>query len=211
MNNLTDPFKVERFTRALVAVDEEFRRSEGKWGVGRLERLISHGTLAAYRRGWDRYREILNAGDVDGLEEHAPKMVAALRYMDAEAERAGHGPLAPEAWEAPLADGSVLVVVRTTAEAHAVLAASEGRLPPDLAVTIRNQHEGRRLSVWTLAEIARLIDAHGSVAAVKDAFPGARIGGVAYAGTPAPSGVQRDEMAAHDHARRGYPLDEALT
>jgi hypothetical protein len=79
---------------------------------------------------------------------------------------------------------------------------ADDKLPPDLSLTVRQQAEGRRLEVWTLAEIARLIEKHGSVAGDRSAR--------AWEGSPAPSGRQGDEMAAHDHARSGYPLEAPL-
>ena len=82
-------------------------------------------------------------------------MVAALAYMDAEAVGPVIKPLDVSTWEAALPDGRVMVVVRSQAEASAVVRASraadglsyETTLPPDLAVTVRSQHEGRALVV----------------------------------------------------------------
>ena len=79
---------------ALAPVDQAFAGSEAKWGVGRLERLVSHATLTAYRRGWDRYRAALEANDHEAIAgDVGPKMIAALAYMDAEATRAGVQPI----------------------------------------------------------------------------------------------------------------------
>jgi hypothetical protein len=210
-----------RFMLALAPVDEAFRQSEARWGVGRLERLISQPTLAAYQRGWDAYRRALDDGDGPSLEEVGPKMVAALAFMDSEATNAGHKPLDPSTWEAPLSDGRVLCVVRTNAEASAVIRAerektgrstgekqgentavtfsAETTIPPDLAMTIRTQHEGRALVVITMAEIARLLlMAEGEVS------------GTPWQGTEAHSGVQREEGMAADLVRSGWPLEAPL-
>jgi len=199
---------VDRFRAALIPVDEAFWASEQRWGVGRLERLVSPATLASYRRGWDAYRRALEDGDPDALEAVGPKMVAALAFMTNEAEAADHKPLAPDTWETALPDGRVLVVCRTQAEASAVLRAAnkaeggtsaETTLPPDLAMTIRHQHDGRALTVVSMAEVARLL-----------LLAEGRVSGVMWEGTPAPSGRQADEMAAHDLVRRGYPLNAPL-
>jgi len=218
----------DRFRMALVQVDQTFFDSEQKWGVGRLERIISPATLAAYQRGWAAYRLALEEGDADALEAIGPKMIAALAFMDAEASAAGHKPLDVSTWEIALPDGRVLVIVRTSAEAVAVSRAekavkavsaaprlgmtvvsdpvapeapsTETALPPDLAVTVRQQHEGRALTVLTMAEVARLL-----------LMAEGRVAGVEWEGTPAPSGRQQDEMAAHDLSRQGYPMSEPLT
>ena len=232
MNNIARKLRTaddsDRFRRALIQVDQAFFDSEQKWGVGRLERIVSPSTLAAYRRGWAAYRLALEEGDAAGVEQIGPKMIAALAFMDAEASAAGHKPLDVSTWETALPDGRVLVVVRTAAEAVAVSRAekavkavsaaprlgmtvvaetvapktpsTESTLPVDLVATIRHQHEGRALTVLTMAEVARLL-----------LMAEGRVAGVEWQGTPAPSGRQQDEMAAHDLARQGYPMSEPLT
>ena len=206
------PEDADRFRRALVHVDQAFFDSEQKWGVGRLERIVSPATLAAYQRGWSAYRLALEEGDADALEAIGPKMIAALAFMDAEASAAGHKPLAPDTWEADMGNGVTLVVCRSNAEASAVLrafrvpggasdgASYETTLPPDLAVTVRDQHEGRALVVITMAEIVRLLRAQET-----------GLWGTKWEGTPTHSGRQADEMAAHDMARSSYPMSEPLT
>lgn len=197
----------ERFRIGLAPIDEAFWQSERKWGVGRLERLVSTNTLAAYKRGWDAYREVLETADFEALDTVGPKMIAALAFMDTEATAAGHQPLAPDVWEAPMANGITLVVCRTNAEASAVIRASnagdgqswETTLPPDLAVTVRQQHEGRALVVVTLAEIVRLMQAQET-----------GLWGTKWEGTEAPSGAQGQEGDAAEIVRSGYPLKEAL-
>ena len=96
---IRSPEDVDRFRRALIPVDEAFWASEQRFGVGRLERLISPATLAAYQRGWTLYRAALEDGDGAALESVGPKMIRALEVtLGAEAEAAGHKPLAPETW-----------------------------------------------------------------------------------------------------------------
>ena len=218
----------QRFKLALVQVDQAFWESEQRYGVGRLERIVSPATLAAYQRGWAAYRLALEEGDAAAVEQIGPKMIAALAFMDAEATAAGHKPLDVSTWETALPDGRVLVVVRTVAEASAVSRAekaakavsaaprlgmtvvsdpvapeppsTETTLPADLAVTVRQQHEGRALTVLTMAEVARLL-----------LLAEGKVSGVEWEGTPAHSGRQADEMAAHDMARSGYPMSEPLT
>ena len=196
--------KIDRFRMALIPVDQAMWASEQKWGVGRLERLVSSSTLASYRRGWDLYRTALEASDAAAVETVGPKMIAALAVMDCEATAAGHKPLAPDTWEAAMGNGVTLVVVRTGAEASAVLRASNGNsfettLPPDLAITVRDQHEGRALVVVTMAEIVRLLRAQET-----------GLWGTKWEGTPAESGRVMDEGAAADLVRSGYPLSEPI-
>lgn len=199
------PEEYDRFRMALVPVDQAFFASETKWGVGRLERIVSLSTLEAWRRGWELYRTALEDTDGEALAAIGPKMVAALAVMDAEATAAGHAPLAPDTWEAPMGNGVTLVVCRTSAEASAVLRSSrvvgdgheafETTIPPDLAITVRDQHEGRSLVVITLAEIVHLLKGQET-----------DLWGTKWQGTPANGGRVMEEMAAHDLVRNGYPL-----
>ena len=209
-----------KFKLALVSVDQAFFESEQRWGVGRLERLVRPSTLAAYQRGWAAYRQALEEGDPDGLEAIGPKMVKALEVMAAEAEAAGCRPLDVATWEAPLGeDGTVLVLVQTQAEQAAVIREANGKaftaapggatrverdnetkLPPDVMLTVRSQHEGRAIEVWTIREVANLILAHGSAAREPRKWQG----------EPAFSGAKGREGDAADLARNGYPLDKPL-
>lgn len=223
MNRIRTAEDSDRFRAALVPVDRAMWESEQRWGVGRLERLQSPVVLLAYKRGWDQYRVALDEGDASAIETIGPKMIAALAFMSSEAEAAGHKPIAPDTWEAPLCDGTVLVVVRTGAEASAVLRAAraadgasyETTLPPDLAVTVRNQHEGRALTIWSMAEIARLIEAvmsgvpNGAVSARVKAQ--SKIADKAWSGTPTHTGTILSEGSAAEMVRTGYPLPGPLT
>ena len=224
MNNiarkLRTPEDNDRFRRALIPVDEAFWASEQRHGVGRLERIVSPATLAAYQRGWSAYRQALEEGDADALEAVGPKMVAALAFMTNEVEHAGHKPLDVSTWETPLGDdGTVLVLTRTNAEQSAVIRAANGKaftaapggatrveadnetkLPPDVMLTVRGQHEGRAIEVWTIREVANLILAHGSVAREPRKWQG----------EPAFSGAKGGEGDAADIARSGYPLEKPL-
>ena len=49
---IRSPEDVDRFRRAMIPVDQAFWESEQRFGIGRLERLVSPATLAAYQRGW---------------------------------------------------------------------------------------------------------------------------------------------------------------
>ena len=84
-------------------------------------------------------------------------MVKAWRACDAAARAAGHRRLSPEVWEIGLRDGSVLALCRSTDDAQALRA------------------DGRATVVWTLDEVASMIDGQHFVQSVKRAFPGASV------------------------------------
>ena len=105
-------------------------------------------------------------------------MIQALAFMAREAEALGHQPMSVDAWEAATADGRILVVVRTQAEAHALARAPDGR---------------ERL-IYAMEEIARLIHVLDPVNAIKASFPGAEVVSL--------SGVQMSEGRVADWARQ---------
>ena len=83
------PWKIDAMMAALAPTDEMFRKMEQKWGVGRLERLISGKTLESFRRGWLAWRTAIENNDLIAVQTVGPKMVKALTLMDREAEAAG--------------------------------------------------------------------------------------------------------------------------
>jgi hypothetical protein len=165
----------DRIQAAIIPTDAVARAAELRWGVCRLEGLVSAVTITRWREGWARYTDAIREGDADGVERLAPKIAQAIRAMEAEAEAAGHQPLTPTAWEAALADGRVLVVTRTFAEAHALQGASDGR----------------ERVVWTMEELANVLPTLEVTYDAKVHFPGARV----------KSTVQRSEGYAHDWAQ----------
>jgi hypothetical protein len=154
MTHYPDPM-----TFAIAPIDQAFRASEAKWGVDRLPALVSSATLANYRKGWTAYRTAIDDNDHAAVTAIQPKMIHALAVMDREATANGHAPLAVDAWETPLADGHVLAIVRTNPEAHALATSAAGRA----------------MTVYSLAEIARIIDHYHMATAIKREFTGATI------------------------------------
>lgn len=170
-----NPWQYDQLMPHIAEVDRAFTDSENEWGVARLETLVAPETLASYRRGWLAWRKAIEASDLSAVQAVGPKMVAALAYMGKEALQRGHSPLAPVTWEAPLADGSVLVVCRTSAEASAVIHANKPPLGDAAIAAAADQQSGRQLVVWTLAELARVLPTIGQIDAIKRTWPGATV------------------------------------
>ena len=89
--------------------------------------------------------------------------------------------MSPEVWEVSLADGSVVALVRSPAEAHAVVA------------------EGRRVTVYTLDELAIMLENYQEVTKVKVTFPGAEV-----------TQIRRTVEDPLDRIRDGVSLEETL-
>lgn len=148
-------------------VDQARAEAETKWGAGRLQQLVDDETRAKFLRQQGRWSQALQAAweapflSRDGLAD-VQRFAAAQRRawaaMDAIAEEAGHRPIFPDVWEALLSDGTVVAVVRTDAEASKVIA------------------DGRHVAVYTLREVANVIEALPQVLRVaKVEWPGAKV------------------------------------
>ena len=141
----------------LDGADETAAEMETKWGCDRLRLLVG----PELREKFDRQRYLLNQaiwhGELEAVRRESGRMVAAWLTLDRVASVAGHPPLKPEVWEIPLADGSVAAIVPDDAHAHHVVA------------------EGRKVAVYTLEEIGRLLSNYPDIAKAKLTFPGATI------------------------------------
>jgi hypothetical protein len=141
----------------LDGADETASEMEAKWGCDRLRLLVS----AEMREKFDRQRYLLNQalwhGDLEAMRRESNRMVVALLALDRAAVAADKQPLSPQVWETPLEDGTVAAIVPDDASAHAVVA------------------EGRKVSVFTLEEIGRLLSNYPDIAKAKLTFPGATI------------------------------------
>jgi len=141
----------------LDGADETAAEMEAKWGCDRLRLLVS----PELREKFDRQRYLLNQaiwhGELEAVRRESNRMVAAWLALDRAAVAAGKGALSPEVWEVPLSDGSVAAIVPDDAAAHGVIS------------------EGRKVSVFTLEEIGRLLSGYPDIAKAKLSFPGATI------------------------------------
>ena len=141
----------------LDGVDHLANEMERKWGAGRLRLLVS----SELRRKFDSQRSKLNdaitAGELADVERESGRMVKAWMALDGAAMAAGAFPLSAEVWEAPLPNGRVLALVRDNEEAAQI------------------SRSGRHVEVWTLAEVARVVEAFPGVAKAKQIWPGSRV------------------------------------
>lgn len=157
----SDPMASPEFRiRAMFeSLDERAHAMERKWGVGRLRLLVSE----LLRIKFDTQKERLDAAIDSGREKYIALQVEGMKRawsaLDRAADEAGEKPLAPVVWECVLpSTGEIVSLVRTETEA---------------------QHVARECRVFTVAEIARLIEAVGNgVLEVKRVFPGATITGI---------------------------------
>lgn len=148
-------------------VDAARAEAEREWGAERLPLLVDDELRAKLRRQQHRWSQayqdawaapILTRSHLDAVTSAAGGMKRAWAALIAAATEAGHRPLRPEVWEATLSDGTVVAIVRTNDEAAHVTAS------------------GREVAVYTLAEVANVIDAlPAALQMAKVVWPGARV------------------------------------
>lgn len=135
----------------LVAIE-----MERKWGCDRLRTLVAK----ELREKFDRQRYLTNQaiwhGDLQAVRREAKRMIAGWRALDRAAEAAGAPSLSAEVWECVGKEGAVYALVRGPDEARMVVAS------------------GRHTKVYTLDEIAHLLDGFPELAVAKEVFPGAQ-------------------------------------
>ena len=113
-------------------------------------------------------------------------MCSAWRVLDKAAREAGKDMLDPQVWEIPLPGGDVAAIVPSLEHAKVISA------------------DGRKLRVFTLEEIARLIVGFPEIIQAKVIFPGATV-----------TAVRRDvgdplDMIADTKPDLDDPLDDVL-
>lgn len=167
-------------------VDQARKEAEFEWGAERLPLLVDDEMRAKLYRQKERWSRALQAAwdaqmltrdGLDAVTASAGGMKRAWKALSDAAAEAGHRPLRPEVWEVLLPDGSVAAIVRTNDEAAHVIAS------------------GRQIAVYTLAEVANIIDALPEALAIaKVVFPGSKVL------PPVPDGLSEDWV------RNGDPI-----
>lgn len=130
---------------------------ETKWGCGRLRLLVG----PELREKFDRQRYLFNRaiwhGELEDVRREAQRMVNAYMALDQAAEAAGATKLNPAIMEVVLESGVVAAIV------------------PDLQHAQFIKREDRRMDVYTLDEIGRILSAFPTLGAIKESFPGAEV------------------------------------
>jgi hypothetical protein len=164
-----DPSLAELAQAALDGLDHIATEMELRWGVGRLRLLVEDELRARFDRQAAKLRAAVASGQASYLHTQAQGMRRAWLALERSAAAAGHAPLAPEVWECVLpGSGEVVAIVRREVEA---------------------QHLARYRQVFTLAEVASLIEALGQgVLDVKRVFPGSAVIGIRKQGSESEDG-----------------------
>jgi hypothetical protein len=141
-------------------MDKVATAMERVWGADRLRLLVS----VELREKFDRQRllmaQAMASGTVAEVRLQAARTIAAWQALDRAATEMGAGGLPATVWEVALRDGTVVQIVREAEMAHKL--AQEDRA-------------GRQKVVYSLAEIADMLESYRSIHTVKAMFPGAEV------------------------------------
>ncbi len=141
---------------AIDGADATAIEMERRWGAGRLRLLVDTPLREKFDRQDFLYRQAIHHGSLEEVQRQATRMVAAYRGLNLAAETVGAPKLSPVVWEVALADGTVAAIVRSYED----------------GVEINRE---RRLVVYTLEEIGRMLDNYRQVVDTKIVFPGAEV------------------------------------
>lgn len=142
---------------ALGPFDTAARNMERKWGINRLEGLVSPETAARYGSAIAKLNAAIEAANPEDTAARAAVCIRGMAAMDTEATAAGHQPIPPAAQEIEV-DGKLSAVLWDGNQWPVYAALRPG------VRTYTPREVGIALSVYD-----------GTVAAVKDAFPGAEV------------------------------------
>lgn len=145
---------------AIEALDETAGAMERKWGVGRLPRLVPVDLAEKFHRQVEK----LNAEIVEeatagfaNVEREAGRMRNAWMALDAAAEAGGAAPASAKYMTARMQDGRLLVICADP-EGHGVAA---------------REYAGTAAAVWSMEEVARVLEGFDLVNRTKHLFDGA--------------------------------------
>lgn len=148
----------------IETVDERARECNRKWGHNRLPHLVPLDWLDKFRaqkRKWElacfECCGSLMPDDRDRVRKQAEAMLRAFDKLEALAVEEGYLPTPPNEIEFELTDGTPVIVVRTRAELSQVNPA------------------GRAVQVWSLEEVATILERFPAICAAKNSFPGAEV------------------------------------
>jgi hypothetical protein len=148
---------------AVEALDEVAGQMERKWGVGRLPRLVGVDLAEKFYRQAELLDQALKdeatGGSMANVEYHAGRMVNAWMALNAAAEAAGAVPASGKYLTARMADGRSLVIC-VDSEAVGVWHA---------------ENKGSAAAVWTMDEVAKMLEGFDLVNRTKHLFEGATI------------------------------------
>lgn len=156
------PLPIDRgpVQEALEPLDRVAVEMEGKWGVGRLPRLVTPEMAAKFSSAREKLDEAIRANDLDAVVAKASVLIRGWQALDQAATDAGHKTY-PEAVWSKLHRGTKYTIVLDRADVSKVAKDSKH---PATVVTL-----DELLVVWDDFQGRRVIEE------TKTLFPGATV------------------------------------
>lgn len=160
------PIDRKPISDALEPLDRIAVEMEGKWGVGRLSRLVTPDMAAKFSSAREKLDEAIRANDLDAVVAKASVLIRGWQALDKAATEAGHK-THPEAVWSSRRGGKVYTICLDRADVNKI---ARDASDPAHVVTI-----DELLMVWEDFQANRVISE------TKSLFPGAtvqRVGGI---------------------------------
>lgn len=139
--------------RYLEMLDQVSIRYEAIWGIGKLPALSGADIHTKWIKQQEKLDAAIESGTLDEVRDIVQGSVRAYEIMDASARKLGHKPMDADCWEVRHPEtGTLYRIYKSNTETFAPQ--SDGAI------------------VYSLVEIARILEAHQLVNVVKDHFPG---------------------------------------
>jgi len=141
----------------LDKLDTKACEVESRWGVSRLERLVSFDMAQKWKRQTEKLNKAILENDLFLIPELVNGTIKGYEAMEADAVAQGHKPHdAPLAWTVGLPSGKTLAIVR-----H----------PKDASLVNDLKRDHGDVVVWTIDEIANIIEKEYTLVNVVAAKP----------------------------------------
>lgn len=143
---MSDNLKPDQYyiNQLLDKLDTKACEVESRWGVGRLERLVSFEMAQKWGRQISRLNEAILNSDVFILPEIINGTIRGYEVLEADAMARGHKPHeVPLAWTVGLPSGKTLAIVRHE---------------KDFALFKDNAKQFGDVVCWTIDQIANIIE-----------------------------------------------------
>ena len=147
-----------RCDMALAPFDHACREMDRKWGVDRLQELVSVESADKWARAMVGLNEAINSEDADKVKFWVEICLRGIKAMDEEAVALGRSVSDPDIWEYEL-DGTVFGIIADGRDWPSAYAKRPG------------------IAIFSMREVAVALQAHKNVVvnAAKLAFPGAEV------------------------------------
>jgi hypothetical protein len=141
---------------AILPLDRVATEMESYWGCDRLPSLVAPSTALRFGSAKAKLDAAITANDPGAVADRAVVLIKGWRVMDAEAKKAGHEALDPEVWTHTTGDGFRIAVARANADA---------------VKAIRTDPKMEGIPVFSLDEVARIVESMETVTSAKKVWP----------------------------------------